>query len=72
MTVPLVSKERKLHLKLRTFCTNVPSLLSIYQEETGCCPNKNPFSLGLKRFLLINLGEVEDQRFKLFEPEGRV
>ena len=26
----------------------------------------------LKRFLLINLGEVEEKRFQLFEPEGRV
>jgi hypothetical protein len=26
----------------------------------------------LKRFLLMNLGEAEDQRFELFEPEGRV
>jgi hypothetical protein len=26
----------------------------------------------LKRFLLINLGEAEDQRFELLEPKGRV
>jgi hypothetical protein len=39
---------------------------------TGCCPNKNSFERSLKRFLLINLGEAEDQRFELFEPEGRV
>jgi hypothetical protein len=26
----------------------------------------------LKRFLLINLGEVKEKRFQLFEPEGRV
>jgi hypothetical protein len=39
---------------------------------TGCCPNKNPFERSLKRFLPINLGATEDQRFKLFEPEGRV
>jgi hypothetical protein len=39
---------------------------------TGCCPNKNSFERSLKRFLLINLCEAEDQRFQLFEPEGRV
>ena len=39
---------------------------------TGCCPNKNPFERSLRRFLAINLGEAEDQRFQLFEPEGRV
>jgi hypothetical protein len=39
---------------------------------TGCCPNKNSSERSLKRFLLINLGEAEDQRFELFEPEGRV
>jgi hypothetical protein len=42
------------------------------QSLTGCCPNKNPFERSLKRFLLINLGEAEDKRFQLFEPEGRV
>jgi len=26
----------------------------------------------LKRFLFINLGEVKEKRFRLFEPEGRV
>jgi hypothetical protein len=26
----------------------------------------------LKRFLLINLDEVKEKRFQLFEPEGRV
>jgi len=42
------------------------------QSSTGCCPNKNSFERSLKRFLRINLGEAEDQRFELFEPEGRV
>jgi hypothetical protein len=28
--------------------------------------------MSLKRFLLINLSEAEDQRFHLFEPKGRV
>jgi len=27
----------------------------------SCCPNKNHFERSLKRFLLINLGEAEDQ-----------
>jgi hypothetical protein len=40
--------------------------------STGCCPNKNSFERSLKRFLRINLGEAKDQRFQLFEPEGRV
>jgi len=40
--------------------------------STGYCPNKNTFEQSLKRFLLINLGAAEDQRFQLFEPEGRV
>jgi hypothetical protein len=26
----------------------------------------------LKRFLFINLGEVKEKRFQLFEPKGRV
>jgi len=39
---------------------------------SGCCPNKNPFERSLRRFLAINLGEAEDQRFQLLEPEGRV
>jgi hypothetical protein len=42
------------------------------QAFPGCCPNKNSFERSLKRFLLINLGEAEDQRFQLLEPEGRV
>ena len=41
-------------------------------KRTGCCPNKNAFERSLRRFLLINLGAAEDQRFQLFEPEGRV
>jgi hypothetical protein len=36
----------------------------------GCCPNENLFERSLKRFLLINLGEVKEKRFQLFEPEG--
>jgi hypothetical protein len=39
---------------------------------TGCCPNRNPFEWSLKRFLPRNLGEVEDKRCQLFEPEGQV
>jgi len=39
---------------------------------TGCCPNENPFERSLKRFLLTNLGEVEDKRCQLFELQGRV
>jgi hypothetical protein len=35
-------------------------------------PLSGPFERSLKRFLRINLGEAEDQRFELFEPEGRV
>ena len=35
---------------------------------SGCCPNGNPFERSLKRFLLTNLGEVEDKRCQLFEP----
>jgi hypothetical protein len=31
-----------------------------------------PLSGSLKRFLFINLGEVEDQQCQLFEPGGRV
>ena len=38
--------------------------------STGCCPNL--FEHSLKRFLLINLGEVKEKRFQLFEPEARV
>jgi hypothetical protein len=29
-------------------------------------------SSSLKRFLLTNLGEAENKRYQLFEPEGRV
>jgi hypothetical protein len=39
---------------------------------TGCCPNENLFERSLKRFLPINLGEVKEKRFQLFELEGRV
>jgi hypothetical protein len=42
------------------------------QILAGCCPNENLFERSLKRFLLINLGEVKEKRFQLFEPEGRV
>ena len=38
----------------------------------GCCPNNNSFERALRRFLPTNVGEVEDQRCQLFEPEGRV
>jgi hypothetical protein len=54
--------SRKESLYLKTNC----------QMCTGCCPNKNSFERSLKRFLRINLGEAEDERFELFEPEGRV
>jgi hypothetical protein len=46
--------------------------VSFCQKLAGCCPNKNSFERSLKRFLRINLGAAEDQRFELFEPEGRV
>jgi hypothetical protein len=46
--------------------------LLVIRLLTDCCPNKNSFERSLKRFLRINLGEAEDQRFELFEPEGRV
>jgi len=42
------------------------------QLLTGCCPNENLFERSLKRFLFINLGELKEKRFQLFEPEGRV
>jgi len=38
--------------------------------STGCCPNQNLFKRSLKRFLPINLGEAEDQRFELFETQA--
>ena len=42
------------------------------QFLTDCCPNGNLFERSLKHFLFINLGEVKEKRFQLFEPEGRV
>jgi hypothetical protein len=36
----------------------------------GCCPSENLFERSLKRFFLINLGEVKEKRFQLFEPKG--
>jgi hypothetical protein len=39
---------------------------------TGCCPKVNLFERSLKRVLFINLGEMEEKRFQLFEPERRV
>ncbi len=39
---------------------------------TGFYPNENFFERSLKRFLMINLGEVKETRVQLFEPEGRV
>ena len=41
-------------------------------NNTGCCPNQNSFERSLKRFYFINLGEAEEMRFQLSEPEGRV
>jgi hypothetical protein len=38
----------------------------------GLFQNENLFERSLKRFLLLNLGEVKEMRFQLFEPEGRV
>jgi hypothetical protein len=38
----------------------------------GCCTNRIFFERSLKRFLFINLGEVKEVRFQLFEPKGRV
>jgi hypothetical protein len=29
------------------------------RNSTGCCPKENLFERSLKRFLFINLGEVE-------------
>jgi len=43
----------------------------INSQFSGCCPNRNPFERSLKRFLPINLGEAEDQRFELFDPAER-
>jgi hypothetical protein len=39
---------------------------------TGCCPNENLFERSLKSSLFINLGEVKEKQFQLFEAEGRV
>jgi hypothetical protein len=52
----------------------VPGARFINSDEyfMGCRPNENLFERSLKRFLLINLGEVKEKRFQLFEPEGRV
>jgi hypothetical protein len=46
-------------------------VFSLVFAITGFCP-KNLFERSLKRFLHINLGEVKEKRFQLFEPEGRV
>jgi hypothetical protein len=54
-------------------CCFVEALIkSKVRNLTGCCPNENLFERSLKRFLFINLGEVKEKRFQLFEPEGRV
>jgi hypothetical protein len=37
---------------------------------TGCCPKENLFERSLKRFLFINLSEVKEKGFQLFEPKG--
>ena len=48
-------------------------LLGILESQVrGLLPKQNSFERSLKRFLLINLSAAEDQRFELFEPEGRV
>jgi len=49
-----------------------PYHLHLIHNSTGCCPKENLFERSLKRFLLINLGEVTEKRFQLFETEGRV
>jgi hypothetical protein len=51
---------------------NLPLTAYSNQGSTGCCPNENLFERSLKRFFFINLGEVKEKRFQLFEPEGRV
>jgi hypothetical protein len=48
------------------------TVFSLSFALTGCCPKENLFERSLKRFLFINLGEVEEKRFQLFEPEERV
>ena len=45
---------------------------NVIKPKTGWCPNENSFERSLKRFLSTNLGEAEDKRWQLFEPEGRV
>ena len=51
----------------------IANMLNMWARNlTGCCPNENLFERSLKRFLFINLGEVKEKRFQLFEPEGRV
>jgi coenzyme F420-reducing hydrogenase gamma subunit len=50
--------------------SNYFEVISFDRNLTGCCPNENLFERSLKRFLLINLGEVKEKRFQLFEPKG--
>jgi len=59
----------KIHLKMQF---RFAPVFSLGFALIGCCPDENLFERSLKRFLLINLGEVKEKRFQLFEPEGRV
>jgi hypothetical protein len=39
-------------------------------ESTGYCPNVNLFERSLKRFFLINLGEVKESDSNCLSPKG--
>jgi hypothetical protein len=43
-----------------------------FDSKRTAAQTKILLSSSLKRFLLINLGTAEEQRYQLFEPEGRV
>jgi hypothetical protein len=48
------------------------SAFRLVKSEQAVAQTKIFLSGSLKRFLPLNLGEAEDMRYQLFEPEGRV
>jgi len=66
ITLPIATIRNSDVIPMRKYFIFGPPVVVSYVD--GCCPNGNPFERSLKRFLLRNLGEVEDKRCQLFEP----
>ena len=63
-------KARIDHIKLPSGKEYHLYSIPYYLLSTDCCPKRNPFKRSLKRFLVTNLSEAEDQRFKGVRSKG--